>query len=263
MGTRQRTATGRESDDPRPSLVWRALRLIPLRVAVVGLVVLVVVGSERFGGPFTREALVERLSGAATADAQRRESAELGEVHLTFDDGPTRSITPRLLDVLEEYDATVVFFPIGNQVGPGTDLLRRAASAGHRVGNHTWNHDSLVGITDEQFDATVGRTQDAVELATGQRPTCLRPPGGEIDQSSVVRAAATGLDVHRWDVDPQDWLRPGRDAIVDDVLDSVGDGDVVLFHDGGGAGQQTVDAVDEILERLDRRGYRFTAIPGC
>lgn len=254
---------GAEGDGSRPSLLWRFLRLIPLPYLAIGLVVLLVAGSERYGGPFTRDALVDRISGAAAADAQIRETAEGGQVHLTFDDGPTRTITPQVLDLLREYDASAVFFPIGTRVEAGADLLRRAVVDGHRIGNHTWDHDELEGISGADFAASVGRTQVAIENATGVTPTCLRPPGGSIDDAALSLATAAGLTVRRWDVDPQDWRRPSPDAIVEEVLDRVGDGDVVLLHDGGGAGQGTVDALEEILQRLDRRGYRVTAMPGC
>ncbi len=189
--------------------------------------------------------------------------AAVGEVHFTFDDGPSLTNTGRILDVLAKHDATAVFFPIGNQVAGGAELLRRAVADGHRIGNHTWNHDSLDGISAAGFDATVGQTQAAIERATGVVPRCLRPPKGAIDADTRARAAELGMSVELWTVDPQDWRRPGGNAITLAVLDKVDDGDVVLLHDGGGSDDGTIAALDAILGELAGRGFRFTAIPGC
>lgn len=217
-------------------------------------------------GPITLQAL--RDAAAAGAPATTRTLTESGsttgnEIHLTFDDGPNAEFTPQILDLLAQYDARAVFFNIGNQVESGADILRRLVDEGHRVGNHTWSHPSLDGISAAGFQDEIGRTQDAIEDATGVRPTCLRPPYGATDGSTRDRAAELGLTVELWNVDPQDWARPGVDAIVSNVIEHAGPGDVVLMHDGGGDRDQTIAALGQILEHFSSRGVSFTPVPGC
>ena len=65
-----------------------------------------------------------------------------------------------------------------------------------------------------------------------------------------------------WDVDPQDWRRPGVDAIVDSVVANVFPGAIVLMHDGGGERSQSVAALEQILARLRGEGYKFFNIYG-
>lgn len=60
-----------------------------------------------------------------------------------------------------------------------------------------------------------------------------------------------------WDVDPQDWARPGADRIVRRVLGQVHDGALVLMHDGGGDRSQTVVALEQVITRLRERGYSY------
>jgi peptidoglycan/xylan/chitin deacetylase (PgdA/CDA1 family) len=60
-----------------------------------------------------------------------------------------------------------------------------------------------------------------------------------------------------WDVDPQDWRRPGAAAISTRILSQVGDGSIVLMHDGGGDRAQTARALDRVLTSLAARGYAF------
>ena len=81
--------------------------------------------------------------------------------------------------------------------------------------------------------------------------------------TSLAYPRSRGLSVEMWTIDPQDWREPGADAIVDDVVARVTAGDVVLLHDGGGDRSQTVRALDRLLDRLDRAGFDFTALPGC
>lgn len=242
-------------------------RRLPRRWLALGVVLLAVGASERWDGPFTTAAIgrgtarVAEAAGARLAPGPAPGSA--GEIHLTFDDGPHLTYTPQILDVLAEHDAIAVFYPIGNQVPGGAALVRRAVAEGHRIGNHTWDHDLLRGIDDAGFERTVGRTQDAIVRASGVAPRCLRPPGGAVDVATASRAATRDMTISLWSIDPSDWERPGTSTIVERVLAEAGDGDVILLHDGGGDRGQTVSALDEILGELSVRGYRFTAVPGC
>lgn len=237
-------------------------------------------GSERWDGPFTFSALQRAAAeatgaepagaGVATEDAPPLAlraadpaSGDGPEIHLTFDDGPHVTWTPLILDVLAEYDARATFFPIGKQVDGGRSSLQRAVATGHRIGNHTWNHDSLVGADGSRMYRSVQRTQDAVAEATGFAPTCLRPPRGEIGELGRQVAEATGLSVEMWTVDTRDWDGESSGAIANAVLNGAADGAVVLLHDGGGDQRQTVQALDGMLRNLTDAGYRFTPLPGC
>jgi peptidoglycan-N-acetylglucosamine deacetylase len=66
---------------------------------------------------------------------------------LTFDDGPDPHWTPRVLEVLERRQARATFFMIGAAAAAHPDLVRRVASMGHAVGNHTWDHRALPKIS--------------------------------------------------------------------------------------------------------------------
>lgn len=245
----------------------------------MALVVALVMGSERWDGPFTIRALQRagaEATGAESADAGTASEAAVTpsppsdvdpddrpEIHLTFDDGPHLTWTPLILDVLAEHDARATFFPIGTQVDAGRSLLQRAVATGHRIGNHTWNHDSLVGDDGSRMYRSVQRTQDAIAQATGFAPACLRPPRGEIGDLGRLVADTSALSVEMWTIDPRDWDGAGSGEIADAVIEGATDGAVVLLHDGGGDQRQTVQALDGILRQLTDAGYRFTPLPGC
>jgi peptidoglycan/xylan/chitin deacetylase (PgdA/CDA1 family) len=88
----------------------------------------------------------------------------------------------------------------------------------------------------------------------------LRPPYGATDQNTLSYADALGYAVVLWDIDPQDWRRPGADVIANHIISSVYPGAIVLSHDGGGDRTQTVEAYRTVLAQLSSQGYVFRNI---
>lgn len=181
-------------------------------------------------------------------------------VYLTFDDGPTLAWTPRVLELLARYRAQATFFVLGRSAAAHPELVRRQFAAGHGIGNHTWSHRRLTGLTGARLAAEIGPTSAAIQRATGAPVRCLRPPYATVDAASAARVRALGLRLVLWDIDTNDWLRPGAGVIAARVLDRVRSGDVVLFHDGGGDRTQTVAALERVLATLSARGFRFSAL---
>ncbi|TFG70908.1 MAG: polysaccharide deacetylase family protein [Anaerolineales bacterium] len=178
-------------------------------------------------------------------------------VYLTFDDGPTARWTPQILAVLARYNAHAAFFVLGEQVEQYPEVIASILEAGHTLGNHSFDHQSFDGITRQGFNREVRDTEKALG---GTGTQCLRPPYGAVDAYTRIYAAENGYRTVMWDVDPQDWRRPGVTAIMTRVLTEVQPGDVVLFHDGGGDRSQTVRALDLILKELSSQGYAFALV---
>jgi peptidoglycan-N-acetylglucosamine deacetylase len=183
-----------------------------------------------------------------------------GVVYLTFDDGPTPAWTPRVLELLARHRAQATFFVLGRSAAAHPELVRQAFAAGHGVGNHTWSHRRLTGLSHGQLAAEVSSASAAIQRTTGAPVRCLRPPYATVDAASAGEVRALGLRLVLWDIDTHDWLRPGAGVIADRVLSRVGAGDVVLMHDGGGDRSQTVAALDQVLATLSARGFRFGAL---
>lgn len=194
-------------------------------------------------------------------------------VYLTFDDGPNAvgpegGYTQEMLELLKQYDAHATFFNVGKSVGAWPEVVRAVASAGHYVANHTWDHSALTGLTKEQFVDEAERTRQAILQAAGdlffldKDVRYLRPPYGSTDANTRNYAAELGYTTVLWDVDPQDWRRPGTEEIADHVLSHVFPGAIVLMHDGGGDRTQSVAALEIILRELSAKGYQFHSIFG-
>jgi peptidoglycan/xylan/chitin deacetylase (PgdA/CDA1 family) len=186
-------------------------------------------------------------------------------VYFTFDDGPS-GYTQQMIDVLTKYGATGTFFVLGKAAKANPDLIRAEAEAGHYVANHTYSHPSLEGVSQEQFLDEVETTRQiildaALDLFTLDKDVrYLRPPYGATDANTRQYAADAGYAVVLWDIDPQDWRRPGAKVIADHIVRSVYPGAIVLMHDGGGDRSQSVAALDTALQQLSAQGYEFRNI---
>lgn len=188
-------------------------------------------------------------------------------LYLTFDDGPSPTFTPQIVQLLDRYDARATFFVIGVHVRRAPAALRPIAEGEHTIANHTFSHKSLAGRSQDVFAQELQATEEVVRSAAGDllpagyQMGYLRPPGGGVDTNTTPYATALGYKVVGWDIDPKDWRRPGAAAIASHVSQRAFPGAVVVLHDGGGASQQTVAAVETILEDLSRQGYVFHALP--
>jgi peptidoglycan-N-acetylglucosamine deacetylase len=181
-------------------------------------------------------------------------------VYLTFDDGPHPTWTPQVLDILAQHDAEATFFVLGELAALRPGLIQRMQREGHAIANHTYNHQSMAGMSYSQFQWQVQATENAVRNAGGQMAPCLRPPYGAMDGNTRSFARSLGYEVVLWDVDPQDWRQPGAGVIADRVVFNTRPGSIVLLHDGGASRAQTVSALRTIMSRLSAQGYEFRAL---
>src|SRR5713101_7846213 len=129
------------------------------------------------------------------------------------------------------------------------------ASAGMRIGDHSWDHPvnpPLADLTNERVAEEIGKTKDALG-ALGVHVRLFRPPGGSYDDAVIQQARLHATRVVTWSVDPRDWM-PGTTAeqIVKRVLGAVRPGSIVLMHDGGGDRRATIRALPKIIRGIRR-----------
>ncbi|OLT27074.1 polysaccharide deacetylase [Nocardiopsis sp. CNR-923] len=183
-----------------------------------------------------------------TLDCQR-----LKCVALTFDDGPGEH-TDALMDTLDEYDAKATFYVLGSLVDEFPEAVRRMASEGHELGNHTWDHDDLSGKSAESIESDMARTNRAVREVTGSDPPSMRPPYGSLN--GTVRKNV-GLPIILWDVDTMDWRSRDTDEVAGYAIEHSTSGSVVLFHD---IHASSVRAIPDVLAELHRQGFHFVSV---
>ena len=193
-------------------------------------------------------------SQASSADV---DCAKVKCVALTFDDGPG-PYTDRLLEILKDDDARATFFLIGNKVAADPDGARRIAQAGMEIGSHTWEHPNMTTIPPQDVPAQLSRASDAIESATGHRPTLLRTAGGLVNDNVLAEAKKQGLADINWDVIPFDWINDANTAATRYMLmTQIKPNSVVLMHD---VYSSTVDLVEQFIPVLKANGYHLVTV---
>jgi len=186
-------------------------------------------------------------------------------IALTFDDGPNPALTPRLLDLLDDYKARATFFLIGRHVRACPQLATEIAARGHVVGNHTETHPSLAWLSSARIADELRRCQEAIRQTGVRTPVLMRPPYGS--RSPFLDAAARRLglqSVVMWTHLTYDW-KPQPAAKLIRRLHRVRGGDIVVFHDGWHAAlnadrQHVLAALEYWLPRWRDAGLKFVAL---
>ncbi len=154
----------------------------------------------------------------------------LVQVALTFDDGPSKSYTGKVLDTLETYDVTSTFFMVGENLTNSTsDIVIRMAQDGHELGYHTMEHTYFYNMTSGEIKADYEQFQTKLEEICGQRATLFRAPGGGINNRALE---AIPLPHIMWSVDTRDWETRNAQKVKEQIISGVKkDGAIILVHD--------------------------------
>ena len=196
-------------------------------------------------------------------------------VALTFDDGPSLSITPQILDILEKHQAKATFFTVGYNLSEAKARnLRRALSLGCEIGNHSDTHPaSLTTLSDEEILREITEVNRKITelVGFGYTPTLRLPPGGHIDRNVLDVLYAAGVRMHTilWNSDSRDWefnkkwqdgeisYEEAVESAVSLVLSEAENGGIVLMHD---IKEITPDVLDRVLDALAEEGYSFVTV---
>ena len=175
-------------------------------------------------------------------------------IAMTFDDGPSVKLTPKLLELLAAHHIKATFFVIGQNVADHPEIVQRAALEGHEIGNHSWSHPYLAKMSDAAVRRELRRSDDAIKDATGRRPTLMRPPYGSISvrQKHWINEEF-GYQIILWDVDPLDWKRPGPMTVCNRIVKETRPGSIVLSHD---IHPGTIEAMPAVLDQLAAKGFK-------
>ena len=179
-------------------------------------------------------------------------------IALTFDDGPSAKLTPKLLDLLAAHHIKATFFLIGENAAENADLVAREVREGHEVGNHSWSHPNLAKMSDDGVRGQLRKTDDAIRSAIGNSPTLMRPPYGSINsrQKKWINQEF-GYKIVLWDVDPLDWRRPGPSVVCNRIVKNTRAGSIVLAHD---IHPGTIEAMPCVLKELEAKGFKFVTV---
>lgn len=179
-------------------------------------------------------------------------------IAMTFDDGPSEKLTPKLLDLLAKHHIHATFFVLGECVNEHPEVLERAAREGHEIASHSWSHPNLIKMSDDAVRSQLRRTDDLIKKTIGKSPTLFRPPYGSIStrQKRWIHDEF-GYQIVLWDVDPLDWKRPGSAVVTNRIVKLTRAGSIVLAHD---IHPGTIEAMPATLDELEAKGFKFVTV---
>jgi peptidoglycan/xylan/chitin deacetylase (PgdA/CDA1 family) len=192
-----------------------------------------------------------------------RGPADQQAIALTFDDGPSES-TPRLLDLLDEYQARATFFACGANVRRLPAIAREILSRGHELANHTESHAPLYLQPRDFIRRQVNEAQAAIAAATGIAPKLFRPPYGCRWPGLAGVLEEQDLRLVMWTAIGSDWRLPAP-AVAAKLERAARPGAIFCLHDGRELAPNpdiaaTLGAVRVIMPRLGGSGFRFPTV---
>ncbi len=178
------------------------------------------------------------------------------EVVLTFDDGPSAAVTPRILAALAGECVRATFFLLGRNAAAQPALARRILAAGHTIGTHSYSHPLLSHLGPGAAEAEIDRGIAAIASAVQARPApFFRFPGFASTPALIERLNRRGFVVFGSDVWASDWTPMTPDAELHLILGRIekNGGGIVLFHD---IQPRTAAMLPAFLRALKARGFQ-------
>ena len=193
--------------------------------------------------------------------------------YLTFDDGPSKKLTPQILDVLKEYNIKATFFVLGSNIKYNPEVLKRAYEEGHYIANHTYTHEyEEVYDKKENVLKEYNKTEEAIRDAIGIQEYSsglFRFPGGSVGGEYEKTKKAAKKLLEKNNIATLDWNALNGDAeygtkksdMLKMIKETIEGQDcvVILMHDSSDK-QNTVETLPKIIEYLKSEGYEFKNI---
>jgi len=175
---------------------------------------------------------------------------------LTFDDGPHRLVTPKILEVLNREKIRATYFPVAKVAAGQGDIIRDFVAAGHEIGNHSLTHSDLRVMTPEAQRFEIAEA-NRILRDFGADPVLFRPPYGRYTLDLLAIAREERMSPVLWTVDTRDWQVRDPDKIVQHVKTAAGTGSVLLLHS---TYPSTLTALPRVIGEMRAKGCEFVTL---
>ena len=179
------------------------------------------------------------------------------KIALTFDDGPHSEITPKILDLLDLYNAKATFFCIGESISENETLLKEIDQRGHLIGNHTYSHSSGINLfSSKRLIKDIQKNQDLIFNIIGKKTKLFRPPFGITNPPIAIALSKFNFYVIGWSLRSFDTIHK-PEKVIRKVKNKIQNGDIILFHDNR---FNTIEILKTVLEFLKSKNYEFVRV---
>ena len=179
-------------------------------------------------------------------------------IAITFDDGPHPEFTPKVLALLERYNAKATFFCIGHHIEKHPELFKAIVSHGHTIGNHTYSHVNHFGAFGKnKVLAELEKTNSIIKSLIGQEPILFRPAFGVTNPSvkwAVNRLKMQGIG---WSKRSLDTTNRSEHVILNRITNGLKPGDVILMHD---TSEKSIAVLEQLLLFLEKEELKSVTV---
>lgn len=179
-------------------------------------------------------------------------------IYLTFDDGPTPSVTEDLIDLLDQYNATSTFFVIGEKLKKSIDIGNKIVTAGHAIGNHSLDHNGFSGLPLEKQLYQAEAAQIIINQLGRKHSQLFRSPQGHWSLLLLISLFFKNFKCIHWSYDSMDYSDYSVEQIIKRFENTpVRGDDIILFHDDA---SKSIEVLKVMLPRWVQQGYSFGRI---
>ena len=223
-------------------------------------------------GNTAEKSLTVTVLSRQTSDTGNTNAGTSGTIYLTFDDGPSKDITPKLLDVLQQKNVKATFF-ILNYDTSKEYLVKRIVNEGHSIAIHGYSHDyQKIYASEEAYMENIESMRQKIYATTGINTYLTRFPGGSSNEVSSFNpgimtrltrlVVGKGYHYFDWNVSSGDaGDTTSKEGVFQNVTTALrkNRANVVLMHDKAG-NTYTLDAIADIIDYGKQNGYSFEKI---
>lgn len=179
---------------------------------------------------------------------------ETNSIYLTFDDGPSPDVTPWVLDLLKQFDVKATFFLVGRNVQEYPELLDRILSEGHKIGNHTMNHECGTKTSLHSYVKSVSQADAHI------KSDLFRPPYGKITRNQFNKLIEEGKKIVFWSWLSYDFDKNLSPEKIIKKSNKIKGGDILVFHDSEKSKDNLIYTLPLIIEKIKERNLTFKTL---
>ncbi len=175
-------------------------------------------------------------------------------IALSFDDWPSKTLTPKLLDLLKKYNIKATFCVLWKNSSYFPEIVKREFDEWNEICNHSWGHPNLTKLSAERLKKEIENTDKKIIEITWEKPKLFRPPYWAYNDKVKKAVWRTVL---MWNVDSMDWKNKNVEKNIKNVEKDLKDGSIILFHD---IHKQSIETIEPLIKKLKEENYEFLTV---
>ena len=178
-------------------------------------------------------------------------------ISITFDCAWGAEDVDKIISVLKKHNCNATFFVLGTWAEKYPEAIKKLYSAGHEIGNHSYNHTYYTTLSHDGMLADIEKCNAVIKKACEVEPSLFRAPSGDYNNNVIAAVKEAGMEYIQWSVDSLDWRGLNCEQMLERIIPKTKSGDILLFHNDT---VHTAESLDKILTELEKKGFTFLKV---